>query len=158
MVRGMVSDEHWAIIGPLLPSERGRNCRPAHDNRRYFDGMIWALRTGSPWRDLPETFGNWNSVFRRFRRWAAQGVFDAILETLVELGMTDEWRTQMVDSTSVRGHAQAAGAKGGLSRRDLAARAAALRVKSMQDVTKLDVPSAFLSPEARPLTAGGSNR
>ena len=157
MARGAVSDEHWAIIGPLLPSERGRGCRPAHDNRRYFDAMNWALRTGSPWRDLPETFGNWNSVFRRFRRWAMQGVFDAILETLVELGITDEWKTQMVDSTSVRGHAQAAGAKGGLSRRDLVARAAVLRAKSMQDVIVPDALSVSSSLEAKPPTAGSLN-
>jgi transposase len=142
MVRGAICDEHWAIIGPLLPSERGRNCRPAHDNRRYFDAMNYALRVGCPWRDLPAEFGNWNSIFRRFRRWAMQGVFDAILETLVELGITDEWRTQMIDSTSVRGHVQAAGAKGGLSRRDLVARAAALRAKSMQDATEAGVQSA----------------
>ncbi len=103
IVRGAISEEHWAIIGPLLPAERGRNCRPSYDNRRYFDAMNWALRTGLPWRDVPEVLGNWNSVFRRFRRWAAQGVFDAILETLVELGITDEWQTQMVDSTSFRG-------------------------------------------------------
>lgn len=155
MVRGAICDEHWAIIGPLLPSERGRGCRPAHDNRRYFDAMNWALRTGSPWRDLPEAFGTWNSVFRRFRRWAAQGVFDAILETLVELGITDEWKVQMVDSTSVRGHVQAAGAKGGPSRRDLAARAAALRAKSTQGVIETGVPSAFSLPEERLPTAGG---
>lgn len=157
MVRGGVSDEHWAIIGPLLPSERGRNCRPAHDNRRYFDAMNWALRTGSPWRDLPETFGNWNSVFRRFRRWAAQGVFDAILETLVELGITDEWQSQMVDSTSVRGHVQAAGARGGLSRRDLVARAAVLRAKYMRDAIEAAAPSASSSPGAKPPTASSSN-
>ena len=157
MVRGGVSDKHWAIIGPLLPAERGRGCRPAHDNRRYFDAMNWALRTGSPWRDLPETFGNWNSVFRRFRRWAMQGVFDAILETLVELGITDEWKTQMVDSTSVRGHAQAAGAKGGLSRRDLVARAAVLRAKFTQDATVPDDRSASLSREAKLPTAGSLN-
>lgn len=130
MARGDVSAEHWDIVGPLLPSERGRGCRPSHDNRRFFNGMLYALRTGLPWRDLPAEYGNWNSVHRRFRRWCAQGVFDLILETLVGLGITDDWKIQMVDSTSVRGHSQAAGAKGGLSRRDLAARAAALRARS----------------------------
>ena len=141
MARGQVTDEHWAIIGPLLPSKRGRGCRPAHDNRRFFDGMMFALRTGIPWRDLPDEFGNWNSIFRRFRRWCQQGVFDAILETLVELGITDDWRQQMVDSTSVRGHSQAAGAKGGLARRVLVARAAALRQKFMQERIERAGPS-----------------
>ena len=138
MARGDISDEHWNIVGPLLPSERGRGCRPSHDNRRFFNGMLYALRTGLPWRDLPAEYGNWNSVHRRFRRWCAQGVFDLILETLVKLGITDDWKIQMVDSTSVRGHSQAAGAKGGPSRRDLVARAAALRAKSTPAATVKD--------------------
>jgi transposase len=129
MGRVDILDEHWLIVEPFLPSERGRGCRPAHDNRRFFNGMMFALRTGVPWRDLPSEYGNWNSVFRRFRRWCDQGIFDALLDSLVELGMTDDWQDQMVDSTSIRGHSQAAGAKGGPSRRDLAARAAALRAK-----------------------------
>lgn len=134
MERGEISDREWAVIGPLLPSERGRGCRPAHDNRRFFNGINYVLRTGIPWRDLPERYGNWNSIFRRFRRWCAQGVFDEILETLVELGITDDWKDQMVDSTTVRGHSQAAGAKGGSARRDLAVRAAALRARSTHGV------------------------
>lgn len=141
MSRGDVLDDEWAVIGPLLPSERGRNCRPAHDNRTFFNGMLFILRTGAPWRDLPEGYGNWNSVYRRFRRWCEQGVFDAILETLVELGITDDWRDQMVDSTTVRGHSQAAGAKGGLLRRDLVARAAVLRVKFTRVATGPGGPS-----------------
>ncbi len=100
--------------------------------------MLYALRTGLPWRDLPAEYGNWNSVHRRFRRWCVQGVFDLILETLVGLGITDDWKIQMVDSTSVRGHSQAAGAKGGLSRRDLAAHAAALRARSTLAATVTD--------------------
>lgn len=134
MARGDVLEEEWAIIGPLLPPERGRNCRPAHDNRTFFNGMLFILRTEAPWRDLPEGYGNWNSVYRRFRRWCEQGIFDAILETLVELGITDDWRNQMVDSTTVREHSQAVGAKGGLLRRDLVARAAVLRAKSTRVV------------------------
>lgn len=140
LFRGSVSDEHWLIIAPLLPSERGRGCRPSHDNRRFFDGMMFALRTGIPWRDLPADFGNWNSVFRRFRRWCEQGVFDTLLETLVELGIADDWQEQMVDSTTSRGHSQAAGAKGGLSRRALVVRAVALRQKFMRAPTAEDAP------------------
>jgi transposase len=59
-----VSDEEWGIIGPLLPPERGRCAQPAHDNRRFFEGMLWMTRTGSQWRQLPGTYGKWNSVFR----------------------------------------------------------------------------------------------
>ena len=99
MDRDRISDRDWAVISPFLPSEQGRNCRPAHDNRLVFAGMLWILRSGAPWRDLPSTFGKWNSVYRRFRRWCEAGVFDDLLETLVELGMTEDWRVQMVDST-----------------------------------------------------------
>lgn len=129
MARGDLTDEEWAIIGALLPAERGRWARPAQDNRRFLNGMLHVLRTGCPWRDMHERYGKWNSVYVRFRRWAEQGVWDALLETLVELGLTDDWQ-HMVDSTSVRGHSQAAGAKGGLVRRVLVEAAAALRAKS----------------------------
>ncbi len=91
--------------------------------------MFYVLRVGCPWRDMHERYGKWNSVYVRFRRWAEQGVWDALLETLVDLGLTDNWR-HMIDSTTVRGHSQAAGAKGGLIRRALVEAAAALRAKS----------------------------
>ncbi|ALN71867.1 transposase IS4 [Aureimonas sp. AU20] len=134
MARGDLSDEEWVIIGELLPSERGRKARPSHDNRRFLDGMLFVLRAGCPWRDMHERYGKWNSVYVRFRRWAEQGVWDALLETLVELGLTDDWR-HMIDSTTVRGHSQAAGAKGGPVRRALVEAAAALRRRSMPALT-----------------------
>ena len=137
MARGDLTDEEWAIIGPLLPAERGRWARPAQDNRRFLNGMLHVLRTGCPWRDLHERYGKWNSVYVRFRRWAEQGVWDALLETLVELGLTDDWQ-HMIDSTSVRGHSQAAGAKGGLIRKVLVEAAAALRAKSTPAQTVRD--------------------
>ena len=77
------------------------------------------LRVGCPWRDMHERYGKWNSVYVRFRRWAEQGVWDALPDTLVELGLTDNWQ-HMIDSTTVRGHSQAAGAKGGIIRRAIA--------------------------------------
>ena len=129
MARGDLTDKEWAILEPLLPSERGRWARPAQDNRRFLNGMLHVLRVGCPWRDMHERYGKWNSVYVRFRRWAEQGVWDAMLETLVELGLTDDWQ-HMVDSTSVRGHSQAAGAKGGLIRKVLVEAAAALRARS----------------------------
>lgn len=150
MNRYELSDEQWAVIAPFLPAERGRGCRPAHDNRRVFNGMMWILRSGAPWRDLPEGFGKWNSVFQRFRRWCQQGIFDALLETLVEVGITHEWRTQMVDSTVVRAHSQAAGAKGGSKIRDLVDRAAVLRAKSTCGPTPSDVLSPSRSQEEKP--------
>lgn len=116
MGRGDLSDAEWELIGPLLPPERGRWARPSGDNRRFLNGMLHVLRVGCPWRDMHERDGKWNSVYVRFRRWAEQGVWDALLQTLVDLGLTDDWQ-HMIDSTSVRGHVSAAGGKGGLCER-----------------------------------------
>lgn len=85
-------------IGPLLPAERGRGCRPAGDNRRYFEGMVWMARTEAQWRYLPDEYGNWNSVFRRCRRWVSTGVFDAMLETFAEM-VERGTSADMIDST-----------------------------------------------------------
>jgi transposase len=141
MARGDLTDEEWDVIEGLLPSERGRKSRPAHDNRRFLNGMLHVLRVGCPWRDMHERYGKWNSVYVRFRRWAEQGVWDAILATLVEFGMTDDWQ-HMIDSTTVRGQVSAAGAKGGLIRRLLVDHAAALRARSTPAATIRDVLSA----------------
>ncbi|WP_336763521.1 IS5 family transposase [Asaia sp. VD9] len=112
MARGDLTDHEWSLIGPLLPPERGRWARPSGDNRLFVNGMLDVLRTGCPWRDMPECHGKWNSVYVRFRRWAEQGVWDALLQTLGDLGLTDNWQ-HMLDSTVVRAHSQATGGKGG---------------------------------------------
>ena len=142
MARGDLTDQEWAMIGPLLPPERGRWARPSGDNRQFLNGMLHVLRTGCPWRDMHKRYSKWNSVYVRFRRWAEQGVWDALLQTLVDLGLTDNWQ-HMVDSTVARAHSQATGAKGGLIRRVLVDHAAALRAKSMPDVTIRDALSAL---------------
>ena len=145
MGRGDLSDAEWELIGPLLPSERGRWARPAGDNRLFLNGMLHVLRVGCPWRDMHERYGKWNSVYVRFRRWAEQGVWDALLQTLVNLGLTDDWQ-HMIDSTTVRGHVSAAGAKGGLANRLLAARGAGSPVKFIVSV----MPEAFRSSSTSP--------
>jgi len=97
---------------------------PAGDNRRFLNGMLHMLRVDCPWRDSHERYGKWNSVYVRFRRWAEQGVWDALLQTPVDLGLTVDWQ-HAIDSTSVRGpfgeaqgrHVSAAGGKGGLCER-----------------------------------------
>ena len=136
-MRGNLTDEEWAIIGNLLPPKRGRWSRPAQDNRLFLNGMLYVLRVGCPWRDMHERYEKWNSVYVRFRRWAEQGVWAALLETLVELGLTDDWQ-HMIDSTVVRAHSQATGAKGGRIRKALVEAAAALRARSTPTLTVRD--------------------
>ena len=137
-----VSDAEWLVIGPLLPPERGRWSRPAQDNRRYFEGMLWVARTGSQWRYLPDDYGKWNSVFRRYRRWIKSGIFDAMLDTLAELAGQDR-QAHMVDSTVIRAHHCAVGIKKGLKiKRGSAARAAVSQPKSMRDAMARDARSA----------------
>jgi transposase len=124
MSRGDLTDAQWRILDPLLP-DRGERGPPVADKRRTFNGILWVLRTGAPWRDLPERYGKWNSVYVRFTRWSKLAVWEAVMETLASLGPPGE-EEHAIDSTIVRAHQHAAGAKGGLkiSRRS-AARAAA---------------------------------
>jgi transposase len=137
-----VSDEEWALIGPLLPPEHGRGCRPAGDNRLYFEGMMWMARSGAQWRLLPDDYGKWNSVFRRYRRWVETGVFDALLETLAEMVERDT-SADMIDSTVVRAHHCAVGLKKGIKRpRGSAGRAAASLPSSTPAVMDTDARSA----------------
>jgi len=91
MARGDIGDAAWAEIAGLLPAERGRQARPAQDNRRYLNGMLHVLRTGCPWRRMPARYGKWNSVYVRFRRWREQGVWDGLMAALAPLGLTDDW-------------------------------------------------------------------
>jgi len=136
-----LSDAEWEIVGALLPTERGRGCRPAQDNRRYFEGMMWIARTGAQWRRLPDEYGKWNSVFRRYRRWTTTGVFDAMLETLAEVVERDG-RADMIDSTVVRAHHCAVGIKKelGMPRRS-AARAAGSPPSSTPGAMRRDARS-----------------
>lgn len=131
-----LSDAEWAIIGALLPPEHGRGCRPAQDNRLYFEGMMWIARTDSQWRHLPDEYGKWNSVFRRYRRWVTTGMFDAMLETLAEMVERDT-SADMIDSTVVRAHHCAVGIEKGLRKpRRLVDRVAASAPNSMRGVTQ----------------------
>jgi len=143
MAQGDLTDHEWSLIGPLLPPERGRWARLAGDNRLFLNGVLYVLRTGSPWRDMHERYGKWNSVYVRFRRWAEQGVWDAPRQTLADLGLADSWQ-HMLDSAVVRAHSQATGGKGGgLIRRVLVDHAAASRAKATPDATISDVLSAL---------------
>src|SRR5581483_10957137 len=96
--------------------------------RRVLDGIFWVTHTGAPWRDLPEELGKWNSIYQQFRRWSLSGLWGVLLDALASSGAAPK-TVQMIDSTVIRAHHQAAGAKGGLKARLLAVRAAALRAR-----------------------------
>jgi transposase len=103
--RSLVSDEVWAAIGPLFPAWKG-NGRPVADRRLVVEGTAWKFRTGAPWRDLPERFGNWNTVFKNFDRWAKDGTWSKVLEhvqTRAEALGDLDWIAS-IDSTIVRVH------------------------------------------------------
>ena len=107
---GDLTDSEWHILNSLLP-DRGDRGPPISDKRRMVNGILWVLRTGAPWRDMPERYGNWNSVFVRFTRWSKIGVWDAAFETLASLGPPGD-KEHAIDSTIVRAHQHAAGVKG----------------------------------------------
>jgi transposase len=130
LIRGLMSDEEWEFFGPLLIERGPKRGRPPGNHRLVLDGVFWVGRTGAPWRDLPEFFGKWSSVYRQFRRWTLSGVWDVLLQALNETGEGQD-SVQMIDSTVVRAHQHAAGAKGGLRAKVLAARAVASRPRSI---------------------------
>ncbi len=112
--RHSLSEEQWSQIAPLLPSEVGRVGRPAKPNRMMLEGMVWVLRTGAPWRDLPKRFGSWKSVYTRFRRWTQRGVWSRVHEKLAE---QQDAESYLIDATIVRAHQDATGAKKGALKR-----------------------------------------
>jgi transposase len=119
MNRGDLTNAQWERLRPLLPSQKPRIGRPAIDHRRILNGMLWILRTGAPWRDLPERYGPWRTVASRFYRWQKAGVFQQILDTLQQQADATghvNWGLHYVDSTIVRAHQHAAGAKKGSRR------------------------------------------
>lgn len=109
MRRHEIKDEDWERIRDLLPGKAGDRGVTAKDNRLFVDAVLWIAKTGAPWRDLPERFGPWNSVWRRFDRWSKKGVWERVFLALQDPDL--EWL--MFDSTVVRAHQHAAGAKGG---------------------------------------------
>ncbi len=107
MRRYEISDQAWLRVCGLLPGKEGDVGRSAADNRQFLNGVLWIARSGAPWRDLPDRYGNWNSVYQRFGRWAKKGVWQAIFDALQEPDL--DWL--LLDSTIVRAHQHAAGQK-----------------------------------------------
>ena len=108
MARFDLSDREWLIMGPLLPN-RPRGV-PRTDDRRVLNGIFYVLRTGSPWRDLPERYGPYTTCYNRFNRWAKAGVWLRIFEALAQHSPQS---MHLIDSSIVRAHQHAAGGKKG---------------------------------------------
>jgi transposase len=121
LIRTVLSEKQWGRIAPLIPGKEGDPGRSGDNNRMFVEGVLWIVRTGAPWRDLPNCFGNWFSVWKRYRRWALKGVFEKLFK---ELSGEPDFEYALIDGTIVKVHRHGTGAKGGLTIRLSAVRAA----------------------------------
>ena len=122
MDRFVLTDAQWEKMQPFClgkPTDPGRT---GGDARLFLEAVLWRVRTGAPWRDLPGEFGRWNSIFQRFRRWVKGGVFERIFECLSD---EPDFEYALIDGTIVTAHQKASGARGGPGARRSAARAVA---------------------------------
>ena len=118
--RGDLSEEKWQKLSPLLPPQKPRVGRCSNDHRTTINGILYILRTGSPWRDLPKRYGAWSSVYGSFNRWSASGLWDEILSVVHqqadESGEID-WEVHHVDGSVIRAHQHGLGSKRGMQNR-----------------------------------------
>ena len=106
-----LTDQEWEQLSPLLPPEKtGRRGRPQKDNRTMLNAMVWIARSGAPWRDLPEHYGPWETVYSRFRKWVDDGILDNIFRVL---SLKAERYDLSLDASIVQAHQHSAGAKKG---------------------------------------------
>jgi transposase len=108
MPRFNLGDDQWERIAHMLPGKPGDRGRPAADNRLFVEAVLWIGRSGTPWRDLPEEFGPWNSVYQRFARWKERGVWERVFAALAE---DADFGEAYMDSSVIRVHQHAAGAQ-----------------------------------------------
>ena len=108
--RHEISDQDWERVKDVLPPENTGEGRPSKPNRDMLNGMLWISKTGSPWRDLPERFGPWQTVYSRFRMWSQKEIFKKLFE---QLTADADMQDISIDSTSCKAHQHAAGAKKG---------------------------------------------
>ena len=105
-----ISDKVWELLKPLLPGQRGLWGGIAKDNRNFINAVFWILRTRAPWRDLPSSYGKWGTVHQRFRRWRNAGIWEKILEVLIN---EPDYEWLMIDASHCKVHPHATGAIGG---------------------------------------------
>jgi transposase len=105
-----ISDETWALLEPRLPGRWGVWGGIAEDNRLFINVVFWIFRTGAPWRDLPPDYGGWSNAHRRFIRWRNKGIWEKLLEILID---EPDYEWLMIDASHCKVHPHAAGAPGG---------------------------------------------
>jgi transposase len=112
-MRYVITDAIWAELGPLVAAAKRSNAgaKPDVSDRLFLEALLYRARTGVAWRDLPDAFGDWNAVFQRAKRWRLAGVWDRLFESLPAGSPVAGLRRVFVDSTTVRAHPHAAGAK-----------------------------------------------
>jgi transposase len=113
VMRYMLTDGLWAAMGPLVEqAKRHKGGQPpVLPERDFFEALLYLARTGVPWRDLPSEFGRWDAVYNRFRRWVASGALRRLFEALTADPAFGDVRRVLIDSTIVRAHQHAAGAR-----------------------------------------------
>jgi len=133
MRRHELNERQWQRLQPLLPPRKPQVGKPNLDHRQIINGIRWRLRTGAPWRDLPERYGKWQTVYSRFRRWTRRGVWGkvlAALQTEEDARGNVDWEIHFADGSVVRAHQHAAGAKKGAATKRSAAAAGASAPRS----------------------------
>ena len=127
-----LSDEEWALLDPLLPKSRksGRV-----DDRKVMNAIFYVLRTGMPWRDLPERYGPYTTAYNRFNRWSRRGIWKRVFDQLASKSRDSLY---LIDSTIVKAHRAASGAKGGRKiKRSASAAAAGLQKSTLLSTAKV---------------------
>ena len=105
-----ISDRAWMLLEPHLPGRRGSWGRVAKDNRKFINAVVWILRTGAPWRDLPPDYGDWKNTHRRFCRWRDKGIWEKLFNLFIQ---DPDFEWLMIDASYIKVHPHAAGARGG---------------------------------------------
>jgi transposase len=118
--RGDLTNAQWARLAPLLPPQKPKTGRINHPHRKVINGILWILRTGAPWQDLPRRYGKTKTVSSRYYRWRRAGIWDRIfaeLQAQADYNGELDWTLHFVDSTIIRAHQHAAGAKKGTQKK-----------------------------------------
>jgi transposase len=161
MHRHELTDEQWQVIDKRMPVVAGTG-RPRSDLRTIWNGVFWVLRTGAPWRDLPERYGSWQTVYHWFNQWSRDGTWDRLLQALqirLDAEGRIDWDLWCVDGSSIRASRAAAGGGKKRARKSLKTTLwAAREADSGAKCTWLLTAEACRSPRKSPRDSGTSRR